>query len=349
MAGIARALGFFSLPESMSGKLAVVTGGNSGIGLEVVRALAKRGATVIMASRDAGRMAGAVAYIARDDPAAARNVLALQAPLDLLVNNAGRFLDAPFALTEDGFEQARGQGGQGGQGGGGGRRVSIARARTHAVNHWGHAYLTLLLLGRLVQAGPSRIVQVVSFGEIIGRVRLDDLRGARLGSSGLDAYCNSKLMGYIWLSELQARLRRSGARVDCFATQPGYVASRLMDKVSFIYPLAIPAYAAARLIALPPWLGCRSTLFAAADPSLTGKGLSSRRVGAPYVGAPYPLFWLPLLFHTASGPAWNPQAHDESLRVAVWRETHRILEEAIGPGVPNVTVALTTPDVGRAR
>ena len=43
------------------------------------------------------------------------------------------------------------------------------------------------------------------------------------------------------------------------------------------------------------------------------------------------------------------QAHDEALRVAVWREAHRILEEAAGPGVPDVTVALTVPDVGRAR
>lgn len=121
----------------------------------------------------------------------------------------------------------------------------------------------------------------------------------------------SKLLAYIWLSELQARLRRAGARVDCFATQPGcasalacrrhfhappqlpphtrsmqaligrhpvnqsascarlpltgptecsYVASGLMNKVSFRYPLGILAYAGARVIALPPSLGCRSTL-----------------------------------------------------------------------------------------
>jgi len=100
----------------------------------------------------------------------------------------------------------------------------------------------------------------VSFGEIIGRIKLHDLRGQEEGNSGLRAYCNSMLLAYVWLSELQARLRRAGARVDCFATQPGYVASRLMDKVSFMYPLAIPAYIGARLIALPPRLGCRSTL-----------------------------------------------------------------------------------------
>lgn len=47
--------------------------------------------------------------------------------------------------------------------------------------------------------------------------------------------------------------------------------------------------------------------FAAADPSLTGQGIDSKRTGAPYFGAPYPLFWIPFFFHTASGPACNPQ------------------------------------------
>ncbi|KIZ02736.1 Retinol dehydrogenase 12 [Monoraphidium neglectum] len=254
----------------------------------------------------------------------ADRILAMGRPLDLLVNNAGRFLDAPFQLTEDGFEQ------------------------THAVNFWGHAYLTLLLLCRIIEAGPSRIVQVVSFGEILGRVRMHDLRGAEEGSSGLITYCDSKLLAYVWLSELQVRLRRAGAQVDVFATQPGYVASGLMNKVDFRYPLGIPAYYAARVIALHPYFGCRSTLFAATDPSLTGKGLTSKRVGAPYFGAPYPLFSLPFFFHTASGPAWNPQAHDESLRAAVWRETHRILEEVAGSGVPDLQCALTVPEAGRS-
>ncbi|KAI8467180.1 MAG: hypothetical protein J3K34DRAFT_431400 [Monoraphidium minutum] len=343
MASLLRGLGFFHVPD-MNGKLAVVTGGNSGIGLEVVKTLASKNAQVIMASRDAGRMQAAVDVIRRQNPKAAANVtpmvcnlesmksvrafaeqvLALQRPLDLLVNNAGRFLDAPFALTEDGFEQV------------------------HAVNFWGHAYLTLLLLGRIMEGAPSRIVHVVSFGEILGRVRMHDLRGAQEGNSGLPAYCDSKLLAYVWLSELQARLRRAGAAVDCFATQPGYVASGLVDKVSFRYPLGLPAYVGARLIALPPYLGCRSTLFAAADPSLTGQGVCSKRVGAPYFGAPYPLFSLPFLFHTASGPAWNPQAHDEALRVEVWRETHRIMEEAAGPGVPDLAIALTLPQPGRS-
>jgi NAD(P)-dependent dehydrogenase (short-subunit alcohol dehydrogenase family) len=235
-------------------------------------------------------------------------VLAIGRPLDLLVCNAGRFLDAPFGVTEDGFEQARARAG-GLAGWGGGCRLAgacmrllllpsacapgacsqarllaacrsplapcrLAAARqVHAVNFWGHAYLTLLLLGRIIQAGPARIVQVVSFGEILGRVHLSDLRGAAAGTSGLSAYCNrqalgqrrgagaacatpaatappaapcsalhrsppaplptrprsppplppppSKLIAYVWLSELQARLRRAGARVDCFATQPG--------------------------------------------------------------------------------------------------------------------------------
>ncbi|KIZ02734.1 retinol dehydrogenase 11 (all-trans/9-cis/11-cis) [Monoraphidium neglectum] len=338
MASLARGIGFFQVPD-MSGKLAVVTGGNSGIGAEVAKTLAKRNATVIIASRDEGRMQAAVDAIRKESATAAKNirpivcnlesmrsikscadqVLALDRPLDLLVNNAGRFLDAPFQLTEDGFEQ------------------------THAVNFWGHAYLTLLLLNRIVEAGPSRIVQVVSFGEILGRVRMHDLRGAREGQSGFPSYCDSKLLAYIWLSELQVRLRRAGAQVDCFGTQPGWVNSRLMDKVDFRYPLSVPAHYAAKLFALSPKYGCRSTLFAATDPSLTGKGVNSRGVGAPYFGAPYPLFSLPFFFHTASGPAWNSQAHNESLRVAVWEEAHRILEETAGPGLPDINLTLTAP------
>jgi hypothetical protein len=121
-----------------------------------------------------------------------------------------------------------------------------------------------------------------------------------------------------------------------------------MNKVSFAsHPLlGIPAYVGARLIALTPRAGCRSTLvsrarvpsgcflppqdlsrhptahapphcrpwlppqFATADPSLEGQGVRSRRSGAPYFGAPYPLFFLPYLFHTASGLAWNPQVRE---------------------------------------
>jgi NAD(P)-dependent dehydrogenase (short-subunit alcohol dehydrogenase family) len=66
-----------------------------------------------------------------------------------------------------------------------------------------------------------RIVNVVSFGEILGTLPFDDLKGSHLGTSGILAYANSKLMLYTWGQELQMRLARAGRKIDVFSTQPG--------------------------------------------------------------------------------------------------------------------------------
>jgi NAD(P)-dependent dehydrogenase (short-subunit alcohol dehydrogenase family) len=115
---------------------------------------------------------------------------------------AGRFVDAAFKTTADGFEQC------------------------YASNFYGHAYLTLLLLKRIMDSQPSRIVCVISFGELLGRLPWEDLNGQHLGTSGIRAYANSKLMFYTWMLELQMRLARTGKKVDVFGTQPGEAGSR---------------------------------------------------------------------------------------------------------------------------
>lgn len=214
MASILRSLGFFSVPD-LSGKTAVVTGANSGVGYEVVRTLANHRCRVVMGVRSLERGTHAAAMIQYDNPEAdvhvmhldledlksvkafAQGVLASVNRIDVLVNAAGRFLDSPFKTTADGFEV------------------------TYASVFWGHAYLTLLLLERIMKSEPARIVQVISFAEMLGRVNFNDLKGEKLGTSGLPAYSNSKIMAWMWLFELQMRLKRSGKQVDCFGTQPG--------------------------------------------------------------------------------------------------------------------------------
>ena len=122
-------------------------------------------------------------------------MLTISPRVSLLIT--GRFVDAAFKTTADGFEQC------------------------YASNFYGHAYLTLLLLKRIMDSQPSRIVCVISFGELLGRLPWEDLKGEHLGTSGIRAYANSKLMFYTWMLELQMRLARTGKKVDVFGTQPG--------------------------------------------------------------------------------------------------------------------------------
>ena len=197
-----------TIPDQ-SGRTAVVTGGNSGLGLETARALAGAGAHVVLAVRDTAKGQAAAAQLPGStevrelDLADLSSVRAFAAawdrPLDLLINNAGIMMVAQ-GRTADGFERQIG------------------------TNHLGHFALTLLLLPQVT----GRVVTVSSSLHKGPQVSLDDLDLTR-GYKPTRAYQQSKLANLLFTSELQRRLTAAGSPVLAMAAHPGYSATNLQS------------------------------------------------------------------------------------------------------------------------
>jgi NAD(P)-dependent dehydrogenase (short-subunit alcohol dehydrogenase family) len=203
----------------LSGRVAVVTGANSGLGHETARALAARGAHVVLACRDLLKGGVASEHIAKEHPSAsvelaeldlaslasirafAESFLSRHAELHILCNNAG-VMALPFRQTADGFEMQLG------------------------TNHLGHFALTGLLLPRLLGTRGARVVTVSSSMHRVGRIRFEDLHGAhRYRKWG--AYGQSKLANLLFTRELAHRAARRGAGLVAAAAHPGYAATNL--------------------------------------------------------------------------------------------------------------------------
>src|SRR3954453_6725375 len=204
---------------SQQGRVAVVTGTNSGLGFVTARELARAGATVMMTSRDPVRGAdaeqrlraavtGADVHLESLDLASqayihafARRVSAAHGGVDLLVNNAGG-IAIPRATTADGFEMQLG------------------------TNHLGHFALTGLLLPALVKRPASRVVTGSSTAHKVGAINFDDLLGHKSYFSWR-AYAQSKLANLLFAYELQRRLAASNATTISVAAHPGYASTNL--------------------------------------------------------------------------------------------------------------------------
>ena len=198
----------------LTGKRAVVTGANSGLGLQTALELARHGASVVLACRSAERGEQALKTVREAVPDAdvvlgsldladLASVRAFaeehgQAPLDLLINNAG-VMALPRRTTADGFEMQFG------------------------TNHLGHFALTGLLTPALLKADAARVVTVTSMMHWLGRIDFDDLDGEH-GYKKWTAYCQSKLANLIFAKELD---RRAGGRIVSAAAHPGYAATNL--------------------------------------------------------------------------------------------------------------------------
>lgn len=204
----------------LTGRVAVVTGANRGLGREVTRYLAERGARVVMACRDeaAGEASAAALRLsaARPGPATPAGPLEVrhldltslasverfaaglagEPRLDLLFDNAG-VMAVDRGLTADGFE-------------------------THiGVNHLGHFALTMRLLPQLVSTGGSRVVATSSMGARLGHVDLGDLLWERRPYDRWQAYLQSKLANLLFALELDRRLRAAGSATAALAAHPG--------------------------------------------------------------------------------------------------------------------------------
>lgn len=253
----------------LSGKLALVTGASGGLGLETARALAARGATVVLAARSREKSEAALRGIRERVPGArlesqeldlaslasvrrsARSFLERHDRLDLLVNNAG-VMATPLARTADGFELQFG------------------------TNHLGHFLLTGLLLPALAAAAPARIVNLSSGGHMISDVHWDDPNFERHAYEKWTAYGQSKTANVLFTVELERRLGALG--VHAFAVHPGMIMTELgrhltKDDIAALETMAKSAPGGGGLPAFKSIpAGAATTVWAATAPDLSLRG-----------------------------------------------------------------------------
>ncbi|GAA2511268.1 SDR family NAD(P)-dependent oxidoreductase [Winogradskya humida] len=237
------------------GRIAVITGANTGLGFETARRLAERGASVVLAVRDTAKGKQAAARIDGDVSvqeldltslesvrAAAAGLRATHPRIDLLINNAG-VMYTPKQTTRDGFEMQFG------------------------TNHLGHFALTGLLLDLLLPVPGSRVVTVSSTGHRIrAAIHFDDLQWEHSYGRAA-AYGQSKLANLMFTYELQRRLAPHGTTI-AVAAHPGVSNTELTRNTPAI--VRGPVTLLAPMISQPAAAGALPTLRAATDPSVLG-------------------------------------------------------------------------------
>jgi NAD(P)-dependent dehydrogenase (short-subunit alcohol dehydrogenase family) len=244
----------------LTGRRAVVTGANTGLGLATARALALHGAAVVLAVRAVGKGEAAAADIRASAPGsdvtvqeldlaslasirdAAARLHARHERIDLLVNNAG-VMWTPHSTTEDGFELQFG------------------------VNHLGHFAFTALLLDPLLPISGSRVVTVSSVAHRFrSRLDLENLNSTR-GYHRVSAYTRSKLANLLFTYELQRRLVAAGAATAALAAHPGWCGTELARNSPAAFRVTERL---ARPFAQTPAMGAQPIMRAATDPAAVG-------------------------------------------------------------------------------
>jgi len=243
-----------------SGRVVVVTGANSGTGFEAARVLASRGATVVLACRNAMKADEAARRIQlthrgsqvevqsldlgslKSVREAAATILERHDRLDLLINNAGVMVP-PYGKTEDGFE------------------IQIG------TNHFGPYVFTGLLLDRLRTTPGSRIVTMSSGAHRMGRIHFEDLHFER-SYRAWAAYAQSKLANLLFTYELQRRLKAAGSGTLAVAAHPGWARTELQRHAGWISWLKATGVEA--LLSQDALGGALPLLRAATDPAVAG-------------------------------------------------------------------------------
>src|SRR5579862_8474926 len=281
-------------PASMSGKICIVTGANSGIGKETALGLAQMGARVIMVCRNAEKGEAALEEIRREsgssqvdlliaDMSSQASVRALAEQiqrkyprLDVLVNNAGG-ASLARTLSADGIEM------------------------TLAANHLGAALLTLLLLDLLKASAPARIVNVSSSEAQAARLDMNDLQFERRKYRGVAAYRQSKLLMNAFTFELARRLAGTGVTANCL--HPGAVATNIWssDALPLIGKLIV---AVAKPFMLNSKQGAAVSLYLATSPEVA------------HVSGEY--------FVKSKAAKSNPLSRDPKLMTEVWLRTEKM-------------------------
>lgn len=288
---------FDDVPDQ-TGRMAIVTGANTGIGLETARMLALRGADVVLACRNPDKGKAALDRLLAEKPRGTATLEALDLAdldsvaafadrfgashdrLDLLVNNAGVMMP-PLSRTKQGFELQFG------------------------TNHLGHAALTARLAPLVLQTPGARFVIVSSLAHRMGRIDFDDLNWNTRSYRAMQAYCQSKLANLLFAQELQRRLAASGSGVRATAAHPGVTATDLTRTSGTLRFLN-------RFVAMKSADGALPTLRAATDPD-AGPGS----------------YWGPARFFEMSGPPVRARidgrARDEEVARRLWDETEKLI------------------------
>ncbi|XP_061562006.1 retinol dehydrogenase 13-like isoform X1 [Phycodurus eques] len=289
----------------LNGKTVIITGANTGIGKETARELALRGGRIIMGCRDMEKCEAAAkeirgstlnphVYACHLDLASMKSIREFaerikkkEQRVDVLINNAG-VMKCPAWKTEDGFDMQFG------------------------VNHLGHFLLTNLLLDRLKESAPSRVINLASLAHLVGKMDFEDLNWDRKKFNTKQAYCQSKLANVLFTRKLAKRLQGTGVTVN--AVHPGVVSTELgrhtgLHQSQLSTTVLSPFFS---LLVKNPELGAQPSIYLAVAEELDG-----------VTGRYYDVL-------TEKEPA--PQAMDEEAARRLWEISSRLvgLEEDKG-------------------
>lgn len=246
----------------LHGYTALVTGANSGLGRETTRALAAKGAHVVMACRNLEKGRAAKSALEESLPGASLELMQLDLAslsgvrdfaerfqaqhrqLHLLFNNAG-VMALPYRKTPDGFEWQFG------------------------TNHLGHFALTGLVLPTLLATPKSRVITTSSTMQMAGKIEFDNLNSER-SYSRWSAYGRSKLANALFAFELQRRLKQVGAETISLSAHPGYATTNLQTTSVTEAATAIEGWMYSLFRGQSAAMGALPQLYAATEPSLSG-------------------------------------------------------------------------------
>ena len=285
------------LMTSQTGKTAIVTGSNTGIGYHMALALADKGAHVVLACRNLDKAGKAKAKMIAASPDAmiqieeldlanlasveafATRMAANHDSVDILINNAGVMIP-PKSTTTDGFELQIG------------------------TNHFGHFALTSHLMPLLSAAKHPRVVTLSSIAHWAGRIDLADINGEKKKYDKWGMYSQSKLANLLFALELDRRLKAAGSHIESFGSHPGYSNTDL-QRYSLAWRCLNP------LFGMRPVKGAAPTLYAATHPNAT-----------------HHRYWGPIGLLEARG--WTgkakitPRAADEEMARRLWAHTEEL-------------------------
>lgn len=279
------------MPDSMQGKVVIITGATSGIGQVAAEKLAAMGARMVLVARDKARAEVTLSRLRERGPAAnhtvhyadlsliremkrvAAEIAAAEPRIDVLANNAGA-LFGHRQLTEDGLEM------------------------TFATNHLAYFVLTYGLRERLLGPAPARVVNTSSNAHKRWPLDLDDLQAAK-GYGGFMVYSRSKLCNVLFTRELARCLAGTGVTANCF--HPGFVDTRFGEHSGGWFSQLIRI---GKLAALSPEKGTKTLVYLASSPDVAG-------MSGQY-------------FYKCHALAPAKQAQDDAAAKRLWSESARL-------------------------
>jgi NAD(P)-dependent dehydrogenase (short-subunit alcohol dehydrogenase family) len=292
-----------------TGRRVVITGANTGLGLETAKQLASRGAEVVLACRNPSKGADGLRAVQAVATGPAPSLVSLDLAdlttveraaneiaerwdaIDVLVNNAGLMAIPHRNTTVQGHEMQFG------------------------VNHLGHFALTLRLLPALLKGTKPRVVALGSVAHIPGKINIDDLNFERTRYSAWTVYSQTKLACMQFAFELDRRSKAAGLPLIALAAHPGYSSTNLQSTgplAGGVHPINWAMAKATPLIAQPARVGALGQLRAATDPAMTG----GEYVGGTKLGG--------MRGYPQHAPA-TPRARDAAMAARVWDASEELV------------------------